>query len=292
MAEQKVILKFDGQAHQVDVETYTRTLLSYSAIIQAAAAEMGVDGPVRINIAANQPGSLDVLIQIASPIVSGILAYIEDNPDKVIEGVISLATGLLMLKQELAGKGKVNSTEISGDKNIVLITESGNVIVEGDVYSFYTNRPEATAAIDDAFTALDANPAISAIEICQQGKTTFRAEQGEFSAIATSQNHEPDDVKHDIVNNASLTIVKPCLAPTKTRKWEFYFRGNKISAPIQDEGFLSNLDQYSFQVGTTMRATLDITKVFDRSYKTYINKKYVVVKVNEVIPPQTTPPLF
>ena len=291
MAEQKVKLKFDGQAHQVDIETYTRTLLGYSTVVQAAAAEIGIDKPIEINVVANNVGSLDVLVQVASTAGEGLLAFIQDNSQALISAVITLTTGLFTLKKDLAGKGKTESVDILGDNNVSLKTENGDVNVSVNVYNFYKNKPEATEAIDDAFTALDGNPAVSGLEISHDDKVAFRAEREEFSAIATSQNYEGNDVVHH-KTNATLTVVKPCLAATKTRKWEFIFQGNKISAPIQDEQFLGHLDQYSFGVGTTMEVVLDITKVYDEKYKAYMNKKYVVAEVIGVTPPLTNDTLF
>ena len=201
MAEQKVKLKFDGQAHQVDIETYTRTLLGYSTVVQAAAAEIGIDKPIEINVVANNVGSLDVLVQVASTAGEGLLAFIQDNSQALISAVITLTTGLFTLKKDLAGKGKTESVDILGDNNVSLKTENGDVNVSVNVYNFYKNKPEATEAIDDAFTALDGNPAVSGLEISHDDKVAFRAEREEFSAIATSQNYEGNDVVHHKTNS-------------------------------------------------------------------------------------------
>ncbi|MEG0072757.1 MAG: hypothetical protein RR692_06185, partial [Raoultibacter sp.] len=62
MAETKVTIKFDGQSHQVDINTFTKVLLNYATVIQAAADEAGIDDPVSVCITATEPGSLDAVI--------------------------------------------------------------------------------------------------------------------------------------------------------------------------------------------------------------------------------------
>lgn len=291
MASASVKLKFDGESHQVDIETYTKVLLSYSTVIRAAADEVGIDGFVEVSVAANQPGSLEVLLQIASTALDGLLSFCEDNSGDLIQGAATLAAGLFCLKKELANQEPIENVEQTGDGNVSIKTGDNAVIVQQNVYNFYRNKPEATEAIDAAFTVLDDSTAISGLEIHHEKELAFRADKDEFSAIATSQNYENEMVKHKTIE-ANLTVVKPCLASTKTRKWEFVFQGNKISAPIQDEDFLGRLDQYSFQVGTIMSATLDVTQEYDEVHHTYMNKRFVILKVGNVFAPPATPPMF
>ena len=89
-----------------------------------------------------------------------------------------------------------------------------------------------------------------------------------------------------------LLVTKPYLAASKTRKWEFIYSGDKITACIHDESFLDSLDKYSFSVGTQMAVTLDITQELSEKFNAYLNKSFAVAEVKEVISSPKTERMF
>ncbi len=286
-----VKVKFDGQDHQVDIDTFTQVLLNYSTVIQAAASEAGTQGNIKVAICAIESGSLDVLVSIASSGLGGLFDFIVDNKE-TIGTVVALAGGLYQFKKDLAGKGKIVETEEVGGDQIVAVTEKGDVTVNKPVYNIYVNHPEATDAIDSTFSRLEEFPEIEGLEFSVKGRTEFRAEHDEFSAIAESYNHEPDNVSHIIEDNAVLTVIKPFLGPSRTRKWEFYYKGGKISAVIVDEAFLGRIAEYSFTVGTKMIVDLDIERIYRADIDVDLNKSYKIIAVHDVEQPPRPNPLF
>lgn len=284
-----ITVKFDGQDHQVDLDTFTQVLLNYSTVVQAAANEVGAVGDIRVAVRAIESGSLDVLVSIMSEGLGGLLDFVTDNKE-TIAAVTTVAAGLYGFKQKLAGKGKVKEVRQEGDDNVVAVTESGDVVVDKRVYNVYVNHPEATGAIDSSFSKLEEHPEIEALELKSDDGVTFRAEHEEFSAISASANYEHDNIQHKVVENAVLHVTKPFLGVSKTRKWEFYYEGRKISAAVIDDDFMGHIGEYSFSVGTKMYAVLDVEQEYLEQYRTFVDKSYKVVKVVSVDhPPQTTP---
>lgn len=289
MAEKTVTVKFDGQSHQVEINTFTQVLLDYSTVVQAAADEAGLIDPIRISITATEPGSLDAIITVMADAAAGALNFLEDYQNG-LGAAVTIAGGLYGLKRKLAGKDKVEVTETSDD--FVTLAANGDIIIiEKPVYNLYRNHPEATNAIDSSFSALEENPAITGFEMSSEGQVVFRAERDEFSAIASSPNHENDNYEHSR-EDVWLTVVKPYLAFSKTRKWEFVYAGNKITAPIVDDDFFESLESYVFQVGTKMHVELDILKEYDDTYRVFMNKKYTVIRVIEVENQHKTEPFI
>lgn len=291
MAETTVTVKFDGQAHQVDVNTFTQVILDYSKVLQAAADVAGIEDPVKICINATAPGSLDVVMSVIAETVPSALQFLSDNKDG-LEAAVLIASGLYGFKQKIAGKKKVQKVGDDKAERTVTLNADGDVfVVNADVFNLYKDRPETTEAIDNSFSALDENPAIEGIEMSSKGDTVFRAERNEFSAIATSPNYENDNVKHR-VEQVWLTVVKPFLAVSKTRKWEFVYNGSKITAPIVDDSFLDTLELIPFRMGTKMLVELDVLQEYDELYKAYLNKRFTVLRVIEVDDPPKTDPMF
>ena len=291
MAETTVTVKFDGQAHQVDINTFTQVILDYSKVLQAAADEAGVEEPVRIFITATEPGSLDVVMSVIAEAASGTLEFLANYQDG-LEAAVLIAGGLYGLKQKIAGKRKVEKVQESKTEGTVTLSADGDMfVVNAEVFNLYKDRPETTEAIDNSFTVLEENPAIEGIEMNSGGETVFRAERNEFSAIATSPNYENDNVRHN-VESVWLTVVKPFLAVSKTRKWEFIYNGSKITAPIIDDAFLDTLERIPFRMGTKMLVELDVLQEYDELYQAYLNKKFTILRVVKVDDPPKTDPMF
>lgn len=291
MAETTVSVKFDGQAHQVDINTFTQVILDYSKVLQAAADAAGIDDPVKICITATEPGSLDVIMSVIAEVASGALDFLSNNRNG-LEAAVIIAGGLYGLKQKIAGKKKVEKVEENASDGTVTLNAEGDVfVVNAKVFNLYKDRPDTTEAIDNSFSALAENPAIEGIEMSSGGSTVFRAERDEFSAIATSPNYENENVRHNI-EKVWLTVVKPFLAVSKTRKWEFVYNGSKITAPIVDEKFLGSLEQVPFRMGTKMLVELDVVQEYEDLYKAYLNKKFTILRVIEVEDPPQTEAMF
>lgn len=291
-AQQIVTVKFDGQAHQVDVHTFTNVVLDYSSVLQMTAKEIGVGSPVNVAIAATGEGSLDVMLSVAAEQAGGILALLNDNQGAVeaVGAVVTASIGLYKFKQSLAGKQKAEKKSETPE-TVTVNADGEDITVAKNVYNVYMNCPNATDAIDNTFSTLDENPAVSGLQMSTNGDVSFRAERDEFSAIASSPNYEGDTTRH-IEARDWLTVVKPFLAKSKTRKWEFIYQGSKITACVTDDGFLDSIEAVPFKVGMKMLVDLDIVQEYSVPYDTWLNKKYTVVRVVDEEYPTRDEPLF
>ena len=278
-----VTVKFDGQSHQVDIDTFTSVLMAYASVIHEAAKHEGVLEPVGVYVRATEPGSLDVVISVLAEHGSTLLDYISQHEGGIAASII-LAGGLFDFMKKVAGKRKIESAKNNGDSTVTVIADGENVIVAENVFNFYRERPDASQSLAKAFEKLDENPMVTGLEVFSEETGTIRADRSEFSSLASAPCFEPESSRH-IVQIAVLTVVKPCLVASKTRKWEFVYIGSKISAPIVDQDFLDNLKDYAFHMGTTMTVELGIYQEFDDECGTFLNKRFVIEKVLEVNEP-------
>ena len=287
MAERSITIKFDGQLHQVDLNTFTKVLLDYSEVVRQSAQETGLDSPVKISIKATERGSLDVILAVVADGFSGLLEGLNDNTGLIesLSLAVTTATGLFGFKKWLAGKKGIDSIEPK-DNNTSIVSADGDVtIVNNGVINVYQNRPSASHAISNAFSSLEENPAVEGFEIISDGESEFRAERSEFAGIASSPDFENDSVRHE-QKRCTVTVVRPCLANQKNRKWRIFYENLKeVPAVITDESFMENLHEHSFTIGTQMDVELDITQELDLEVGAFVNTTYDITKVYEVIPP-------
>lgn len=293
--EKLITLKFEGQNHQVDIKTYTQVLIEYTNIVTETAEVLELNQPVNVYINANNEGSLEALISIAS-VATGALPLVFENTETIVGiiNIIKTITGVLNLKKDLIGKKEIkevkNEINVQGNNNIILVTDSGNLTTDEKTFKAFSN-PKIANSINSTFEALEDDPAVEGLQILDKNDSLFSMKREGFSPIVSTPNFENETTKH-LNENADLNLMKPFLGDSKTRKWEFNYRGNRIAATIQDDNFLENISKYPFYVGTTMNVELDITQVYNKNYKCWENKKYSVIKVNDLIKPPEQMSLF
>lgn len=291
MRETRVTVKFDGQAHQVDIDTFVKVMLGYSRVLRASAEELGESDGLSINITATEVGSLDAVLSIFSSGLGGLFSALADNRDG-LESVVILAGAVLGLRKKLGGKKNATSEE-DEDGRVSINVDGSSFKVERNVYNVYTN-PRAESAMDSMFETLDDNPEISGLGISMDGEQNFSASREEFTELSTAPELVFEDTKNVVDKNVKLVVVRPVLAASekRSRKWEFVYQGYNITAPITDEKFLSELYKYSFTVGTVMTADVERTMRYESDYRTYVNKSYRVMHVLDVENPPEETPLF
>lgn len=98
----------------------------------------------------------------------------------------------------------------------------------------------------------------------------------------------PRDLLEDsreIVEYANLEISRAILA-RGPRKWEFFWRGVKVSAPVYDSLFFDKFFAHEIKIapGDVLRVALRITQKRHPDTKIFVNVKYEIVEVFEHVP--------
>jgi hypothetical protein len=93
------------------------------------------------------------------------------------------------------------------------------------------------------------------------------------------KSEEIADDERITITAARLNIVK--VSFDSKLKWEFIFKGNKISAKSDDPIFQERIDRgESFAKGDILEVELAIKQKFDPTVNTFLNKSY---KINRII---------
>ena len=92
------------------------------------------------------------------------------------------------------------------------------------------------------------------------------------------KSEEVTEGEKKIIEAASVNIVR--LSFEESLKWDFYYKGNKISAKIADPKFYDLIDQgEQFAKGDILEVDLQINQIFDASVNTFINKSYQINRI-------------
>lgn len=103
-------------------------------------------------------------------------------------------------------------------------------------------------------------------------------EKSDFKDL-TLKSEQIDENRKHIIEMTRLNIVRGSFE--ENLKWDFYYRGNKISAKINDPTFYQLIDKGgAFAKGEVLEVELQINQIFEESVNTFINKSYQINLIN------------
>ena len=268
MEARTVTVKFGGQVEAVDIGTFTRVLIDYSSILQAACKEEDPNAAIEANVRTVRPGCLEVDLSIIAKTIGDLFSDPSTSLETIVNG-IAIASGFYGFAKFLGKHGRAVRAEGRPDGVSVTAEDGTTTLVNNGVINLYMDCPKATDAVCKSFESLDNDPRVESVSIVSDGEEQFRAERDEFSAMASSPAYESPQSR-TIEERVKLTVVKPVLEKSTSRKWEFVWRGEKITANVTSRDFIESLVDRSFSVGTVMDVTLRSHQVYDDNLHAYI----------------------
>lgn len=270
-------IKFDGEQHQIDANTLINNLIHTTSIIQELNRELNSGKKIDIKIKALQKGSFLIHIDLVETTFDTLKnIFTKDNLE--IGGVIiSGLVGLIELKKFLKGK-EIKSKINEGDK-VKIENEIGQIIyIENFVNNVYENNTIIKDALSHSFETIENDNSITGYEITDGNeKALVRVDKEDFEYLSLKSEKLDKDEKI-LLQSASLNIVK--LSFDNKLKWEFYFKGNKITAKVDDPNFQKRIDNgESFSKGDKLEVEIEIKQKFDITVNTFVNKSYRIVRI-------------
>ncbi len=189
--------------------------------------------------------------------------------------------GLIELKKFLKGKEE-KEVDKSGNKVKITNQEGQILYVENFVQNIYSNNTIIRDALSQSFETLENDFSITGYEITDRNnKALVRVDREEFEYIST-KSEELLEGEKNITVASRLNIIR--ISFDDKLKSDFYLKGNKISAKINDVDFYKRVDKgESFAKGDVLEVELEIKQVFESSVNTFINKSYKVKRITNHI---------
>lgn len=267
-----VKVRFDGQVHQIDVDTLMVSLLQLSNMTRGIVEDLSPGATVKIMISAPERGSFVIDLEIIQKAEEALVRFAPFVP-QAVQTILNLMKIKLLLKGR-----KPDQVKTRDDGTTIIIKDNAEIIINNYTFDTYSKNEPVNTAISKMFAGIAENPEIQAVELDAPGIGEFRAEHADFASMGRPNELIAWD-KTVIVEEAVLSIVK--IVFEKTRVWEFVYKGIKISALITDNGFWDQVDNMRFGKGDTLRVDLEIAKVYDEEIHCFVNKFYRVLKVRK-----------
>jgi hypothetical protein len=271
-------LKFDGQQHQIDANVLISSLIHTTSIIQEVNNYLNAGKKIEIKVKALEKGSFLVNIELLETSLDALKNIFTKEHIEIAASLVAIFVGLIEVKKFLKGK---KPKDIDKKESKTTITnQNGDIItIDNLTFNLYEKSPIVNDALSQNFEVINNDPAITGFEVTDKDeKTIVRVEKEEFPDMFFKSEEEILEGERIRTESATLNIVR--LSFEKSLKWEFYHRGNRITARIKDPSFQERIDKgEQFAKGDVLEVELQINQKWELSVNTYINKSYQVNKI-------------
>lgn len=282
MSKEKIIendfkIKFDGQQHQVDANVLISSLIHTTTIVQEVNKYLNSGKKIEIKVKALEKGSFLCHIELVETTLDSLKNLLTKDNIEVGAAIVATVVGLIELKKFLKGK-KAKDVQTQGDKTKIVNKDGNIIIIENATFNIYEHSPVVKDALAQNFDVLNNDPAITGFEITDKSeKPLVRVEKSEFADLS-QKSEEFEEGERKLVEAATINVVR--VSFEENLKWDFYYRGIKISAKIADPTFYELIDKgEAFAKGDVLEVELQTNQKFDESVNTFVTKSYQVNKI-------------
>lgn len=270
-------IKFDGQQHQVDANVLISSLIHTTTIVQEVNKYLNSGKKIEIKVKALQKGSFLCHIELIETTLDSLKNLLTKDNIEVGAAIVGTVVGLIELKKFLKGK-KASDAKQEGNKTKITNKDGNVLVIENATFNIYENSPVVKDALAQNFDALNNDPAITGFEITDKNeKPLVRVDKSEFVNLS-QKSEEVDEGERKLIEAATVNVVR--VSFEENLKWDFYYRGIKISAKIADPSFYELIDKgEAFAKGDILEVELQINQKFDDSVNTFVTKSYQVNKI-------------
>lgn len=278
----RFVLHFDTDRHEINAYALATSLVGLANAIKEANAIVNPGHSIEVVVERLEDGSFRAIIKTIAKKAKNIFSH--EASKAIIYGLIAtwIYENTLGADDEPTIIINDNSVEIrSGEKIIIVpkeIYEAKMAVERSERFENSMGQVFSGALLDKDITGFKITPTGNWPQLPAIPRHQFQV---------LIERHAPDDA-NTIIEDAHLEISRAILARGR-RKWEFYWRGIRISAPVLDESFFDDFFAHSITIapGDVLHAALKIHRRVDPDSGIMINTKYEIVQIYQHIPRHT-----
>lgn len=276
------VIHFGGEFHRVNAYTFATSLIALADAIRSANYIVNPGYELEIVVEAIGPGSFRTKIRALQKAVNNLF-----SAQTAREIVIALVAAIIY-EHTFATDQRVNVV-VTNDSVIIKQGEH-EIIIPKDAEKYYEEIKKSDAVnnnIAKAFGVLEKDESVT-----EFGITTKISDSRPL--ITISRDHFPTIAGDDVLDNETsreskerteVQIVRAILERSK-RRWEFVWRGVKISAPVSDDDFYNDFFAHRITIapGDSLDVDLRVVQKLVPETGIYVNTDYEILKVYKHIP--------
>ncbi|HTJ79716.1 MAG TPA: hypothetical protein VL357_12035 [Rariglobus sp.] len=280
-ADDSIVIHFDTEGKRINAYTLASTLVAIADAAKAANDTINPGYEVEIVIEAIGPGSFRTKIRAVYRKNRSLFSH------QIALAIIVNIVSTFIYERAFQDKSGV-TIQVNTDEVII---QNGNekIVVPRTVYDAtrkVEKDPRFTNAIGRTLNAISSDPDVKGLGFVKDmadPKPEFIIPRATLALAAVAPAPEPD--QRIVTEIVDLQIIKAILE-RGPRKWEFMWRGVRISAPITHEDFYNSFDAHRITIapGDILKARLMITQRRDTKTGIYANEAYVVTEIFDHVP--------
>ncbi|MFZ1726706.1 MAG: hypothetical protein WBO29_11040 [Albidovulum sp.] len=276
------VLHFGGRTHEVDALTFGNALVSIAEAVRAINQEVNPGFALEIAIDAVGPGSFRARLKTAKKTLKNLFSL-----DIRRDVVIPILCALLYDKV-------INPDQppqiIVNDYSVIIEHGADRIIVPRDAYEA-KKKVEASPAVNrhiaKAMEVMENDPSVESFGIAtglRDPEPLVEFPRSKFPVIRQNAMPRPEEGSRYEDKDVVVSVHK-AVFERSTRKWEFIWNGFKISAPILDQTFFDRLEARTVAIkqGDAFKAVLRIHQTYDKMSGNWINERYEIITVGDLI---------
>lgn len=278
---EEVVLHFGGERKKINAYTLASTLVSIADAVKEANSVINPGYDVEVLVEALGEGSFRAKIKTAFKGAGNIFS--QDTLKVIALSVVANFIYEHTLAPDTDVVVNVSEHEViiqQGDKQVVVprtTYEATKEVQKSEKFRNSISRISNSIEKDESITSF--------------GFTKHIADEVPDIEIPRKEMlllSNPDDIAEPTreIDEQAVLFIKRAILERSKRKWEFVWRGFKISAPVLDDHFYSDFFAHKITLapGDQLEVKLKIYQSKDEDTGIYSNDRYEVTKVMNHIP--------
>lgn len=277
----RFVLYFDTPRHEVNAYALASALVALADAVREANAAVNPGHVVEVVVEALSDGSFKATVRTVYTKAKNLFSH--TAVQAIIYGIISTHIYEKGIKADVPPKITVTedlvTIEIGKDK----------IIVPKNVYEAKRQLEKSERfnnAVGRIFDAAASDPNVTGIAISEdQGekRPPLVVPRENFAIFQTER--ELNETTREIVEITHLEINRAIMERGR-RRWEFFWRGIRIAAPILDDRFFDRFFAHEITIapGDSLHVALRIVQEKNRDTGIFVNVRYEIAEVYDHVP--------
>ena len=272
-------LHFGGRPNEIDSKTLGTSLIALTTVVEEVNDDLNSGKKIELRVKTPLPGSFELPFDLVAIAVTGMLSGADSS---LIKNIVNIVTELIKLKLGLKGERPQNVETIDAQTKIT--NSDGNVTyVDNRTFHIFNRNTTVTQELERSFQSLEEDQRVTDFQLMNAQKQKLIDVPRDDFHYLTIPLREAEKTAKSETERVDIRVFK--IVFDRRTKWEFIYRGMRISAKIIDEVFQEQIESGErFGKGDILSVDLQINRTFDSAINTFINKSYEVVKVFKHIP--------
>ena len=270
------VIHFEAEGQRINAYTLASTLVGIADAAKAANAAINLGYDIEVVVEAIGPGSFRAMVRAVYKQAGNLFSA------EAARTIILAIVASFIYERACSVNHDVRVEVLTHE--VVIESGQNKVIVPRDIYQATRSaeqNPQFVRSIEKTFESLGADDDVKGIGFVPRmnsGAPDLLIPHDTIQAIEIVTANDPET--RVVEEQCDLQIVKAILEHG-ARKWEFMWRGVKISAPILDNTFYSQFFAHAITIapGDELKVRLAIKQSRDVRTGIYTNVAY---EVNEV----------